>query len=138
MSHGLGKIEKTVLNLCQTCSNLKEKMISEGKWSFSGYRGGDRSYQKFGDEYVYSRILRTASRDIENLPENIIDLREVSWMYRKVKMQRFMEGSCQSAFARAVRSLRRKGYIVPVNQVGAKLRLIELDIAKCYVEQHNT
>ena len=129
MSRGLGKVEKKILDICQECLAIKgQQLIKIGRdYKVNVYSGG---YRKFRDG-EYSRVIQTVDGVRDDIPENIIDLREVAYLYHQSfmdKRKRFVEHtpSREASFSRATKTLEKKGYFVrgPINQ--NQLRFIEL------------
>ena len=101
MSQGLGKVEKKVLDIV--------KRLSAGKVEqHETYKGGERWNGK--------RYIRTAKRSYNNpitdIPDIAVDLLEAGQVYKREDPNCPKYETVPSQFRRAVRSLKRKGYLV--------------------------
>ncbi len=131
MSRDLGKVEGTILDICIECVlhkklslALYEDSLHPKVWC---YPGGESNLSTDGK---YTRIVRIGRRSKEkrNMERRIIDLREVSYLFKKRVDRKNLP-----SYYRALHSLIRKKYIMPFYIIQRRqLRFVVLNADKSY------
>lgn len=118
MSRGLGKVERTILNVCRNLTHPKAIRIH--------YIGGERSVIN-GE---YKRRVRIGRKEID-LPNDIIDLMEV---YSVIKKGTDIS---QPSYCRALHNLIRKKYLMPMYRKDFQRKRIRFAVLNV-MNTHNT
>jgi hypothetical protein len=100
----LDKAERAILDLCCECLSIKDKIIAKGEANIISYCGGERSLDASGN---YERVVRLHGKERKDLPEEVIDLREVSCLYKK---RTGFATSDHRLYRELINSLNNKGY----------------------------
>jgi hypothetical protein len=100
----LDKVESAILGLCLECLSIKDKIIAKGEANIISYCGGERSLDVSGN---YERLVRLYGEGRKNLPEEVIDLREVSCLY---KQRTGFAKAGHQPYSELIKSLKNKGY----------------------------
>ena len=100
----LDKVERAILGLCLECLSIKDKIIAKGEANIISYCGGERSLDISGN---YERVVSLYGEVRKDLPEEVIDLREVSCLY---KQRTGFATSALQPYSELINSLKNKGY----------------------------
>ncbi|MBN1843723.1 MAG: hypothetical protein JW883_15775 [Deltaproteobacteria bacterium] len=100
----LDKVERAILGLCLECLSIKDKIIAKGEANIISYCGGERSLDVSGN---YERVVRLYGKGRKDLPEEVIDLREVSCLYKK---RTGFATSGHQPYREVINTLKNKGY----------------------------
>lgn len=84
MSESLSDIEVKIIEICKDCLNVKTNLVEKNQGQFRCYIGGGRQFHP-NDEKPYSRTiyLGSDSKRYDHVPEEIIDLNEVYFIFKR-------------------------------------------------------
>ena len=105
------KMKSEIIDICLKCLTLRENIIQENEYTFTCYIGGGRQYHPQEQKsYTRTIYLGSGSKRYDNIPEDIIDLNEVYFLYkRKNKLTEWDENIYHPLFAEIVESLKLDG-----------------------------